>query len=225
MERPSRPPTPRAGWPRRTSTRESAARSTRAPPSNSPRRQPGFPARLLVLPRTARSPDGKGGTHAVAVRLAPDTRTLSAAAARAAVDADGSSRQAPAAPASRTGRRRPPRGDRPDQDRLARTTPRGTAAGSPVPDRAAPARTDRTARCLEPGPDRRPRPLRPVRTPPEAPRGRTTDRADRTVPRRHLSGRPAPARPAQRPSGKRPGCPERRTRRREWTRLGTALPA
>ena len=51
-------------------------------------------------------------------------------------------RQAPAAPASRPGRRRPPRGARPDQDRLART---GRQESGPGPRRHGPSGLDRPA--------------------------------------------------------------------------------
>jgi hypothetical protein len=154
--RPTRSPTPRAGWPRRTSAREWAARSTRAPPGNSRRRQPGFQATSSSF-QGRHEPGQLESSKVAAVRLAPDRRTLSAAAARAVGGRGRAARQAPAAPASRPGRRGPPRGDRPNQDR--------------------PARTGR----LEPGPDRRPRPPGDDRTAPDALRGRATDRADRTV--------------------------------------------
>jgi hypothetical protein len=219
-------PTPRAGWPGRTSTRESAARSARVPPGNSRRDNPASrPVRPSCQGR--HGPGRQGSSCTGAVRLAPDTRALSAAAARAARGRGRAARQRPLPqPRDRAAV------DRREEPGRTRTAPRGPVAGSPVPDRAA------TDRAVTGRPDRTVGAWSPDRTgdrarpdPPDAPRGRTTGRADRTVPRRHRSGRPG-LRPARRsaPSGNRPGCPERRTRRRErgsarQGRTGVGAPA
>ena len=105
---------------------------------------------------------------------------------------------------------RSPAGPGRSADRPART---GRREPGPGPRRYGPA--GRTARRPEPGPDRRPRPPRDGRTRPRrrgdglwtAPTGRSPAAPEWSA----ASGPPGPARP----SGNRPGCPERRTRRRE----------
>jgi hypothetical protein len=166
--RPSGSPAPRAGWPRRTSTRESAtARRAHHRATHRGDNPASRPVRSSCQGR--HEPGRQGSTHVVAVRPAHDARTLSAAAAPAAVDADGQLA------------RRPP--SRPTTGPPQTAARRPAGPGSPRADHPA----DRPRRepgpgPRGPGPDRRPRPPRDGRTPPDAPRGRTTDHADRTVP-------------------------------------------
>ena len=182
--------------------RESAARSTRAPPGNSRRRQPGFPARLLVR-QGRHEPGRQGSSHVVAVRLAPDARTLSAAAAAQPWTRTGSSpgarRSGLTTGPPQTAARSPAGPGPPRADRPART---GRREPGPGPRRHGPSGPDRPVPGA--GPDRTGDRARPDgRTPPDAPRGRTTDRADRTVP--GGTGADGQLRPARRSARRRTG--------------------